>query len=84
MLDSPVYRDASSGARMVQERERQFTQQYGFPSNALPSQGYLTYQLLSDLETSLGLTGSLKRAGAGRWVPATHVAMVAEWLFTLG
>lgn len=41
-------------------------------------------KVLPDLENSLGLTGSLKRAGAGRWVPATHVAIVAEWLFTLG
>ena len=69
VLDSPVYRDASSGARMVQERERQFTQQYGFPSNALPSQGYLTYQLLSDLETSLDLKWQFYTPFYGiRWV----------------
>jgi hypothetical protein len=34
---------------MVQERESQFVKQYGFPSNALPSENFLTYQRLADL-----------------------------------
>lgn len=49
VLDSPVYREAGSGEKMVQEREIQFTKRYGFPSNALPSQNYLTYALLREL-----------------------------------
>lgn len=49
ILDSPLYRSAGSGAQMVREREAAFTQAYGFPSNALPSENYLTRQRLNDL-----------------------------------
>jgi SAM-dependent methyltransferase len=55
VLDSPVYRSSSSGAQMVREREAAFTQAYGFPSNALPSENYLTYQRLHDLAEALPL-----------------------------
>jgi len=55
IMDSPVYRDASSGQKMVQERERQFEQAYGFPSNALPSENYLSYERLRELAETLGL-----------------------------
>ena len=30
-----------------------------------------------------GLSGSVKRAGAGRWVPEGHVERVARWLRSL-
>ena len=53
VLDSPVYRTSSSGAQMVREREAAFTQAYGFPSNALPSENYLTYQRLHELAEAL-------------------------------
>ncbi len=36
--------------------------------------------VLPAMERRLGITGSVKRAGAGRWVPAAHVASVTEWL----
>jgi len=49
VLDSPVYQDVTSGMEMVRERERRFVKQYGFPSNALPSENYLTYQKLAEL-----------------------------------
>jgi hypothetical protein len=39
--------------------------------------------VLPDMERRLGLTGSVMRAGAGRWVPATHVPGVEKWLRTL-
>jgi len=55
VLDSPVYQDKGSGAKMVQERESQFTRKYGFPSNALPSENYLTYQRLAELSAALQL-----------------------------
>lgn len=55
ILDSPVYRSASSGAEMVREREAAFTQKVGFPSNALPSENYLTDQRVSDLSETLRL-----------------------------
>jgi SAM-dependent methyltransferase len=55
VMDSPVYRDPASGEEMVRERERAFMRRFGFPSNALPSQNFLTYSGLQDLETSLDI-----------------------------
>jgi hypothetical protein len=40
-------------------------------------------EVLPDLQDRLGFTGSIKRAGAGRWVPTTHVASVESWLRSL-
>jgi SAM-dependent methyltransferase len=59
LLDSPIYHDASSGQQMVREREAQFQQRYGFPSNSLPSENFLTYARLENLAAGLKLT--LKR-----------------------
>ena len=49
VLDTPVYRQANSGAQMVQERQLQFERQYGFPSNAIPSENYLTFDRVREL-----------------------------------
>ena len=55
ILDSPVYRTAASGEAMVREREALFQRRYGFPSNAIPSENFLTYQRLDVLAETLGL-----------------------------
>ncbi len=55
ILDSPFYHDPRSGEQMVQEREAQFLKQYGFRSNALPSQNYLTYAGLKELGAKLNI-----------------------------
>jgi HemK-related putative methylase len=55
IVDSPVYHDASSGAQMVRERETQFQKKYGFASNSIPSENYLTYDRLEELARKLGL-----------------------------
>ena len=55
ILDSPIYHDPSSGQQMVQEREKQFEQEYGFASNAIPSENYVTFERLDQLEAALGL-----------------------------
>ena len=55
VLDSPVYRDSGSGSSMVREREEQFTKRYGFPSNHLQSENYLTYSRLKELARNLNL-----------------------------
>ncbi len=55
ILDSPWYADAQSGEQMAREREMHFTLRYGFPSNALPSQNYLTEKRLADLAQHFGL-----------------------------
>ena len=39
--------------------------------------------VLLEMQRRLGITGSVKRAGAGRWIPDTHVADVADWLGSL-
>jgi hypothetical protein len=59
ILDSPVYHDPKSGQEMVREREAQFTKQYGFASDNLQSENYLTYARLDDLARELGLTWKL-------------------------
>lgn len=53
ILDSPLYRHASSGQAMVGEREATFTRRFGFPSNALASEHYLTPARLHDLAVAL-------------------------------
>ena len=69
VLDSPFYRDASSGMQMVGERQRQYVEQYGFPSNALPSENYLTYQRLAELCAALHLHSQVLTPFYGlRWV----------------
>ncbi len=55
ILDSPIYSQADSGAQMVRERQAQFQQKYGFPSDALPSENYLTYRRLEELAEELGI-----------------------------
>jgi SAM-dependent methyltransferase len=58
VLDSPLYRDPRSGAQMVSERERRFAERYGFPSNALGSEHYLTWARLDVLADQLQLDWS--------------------------
>jgi SAM-dependent methyltransferase len=55
ILDTPLYRQAYSGEQMVREREALFQRQYGFPSNAIPSENFLTNERLESLAESLGL-----------------------------
>jgi SAM-dependent methyltransferase len=55
ILDSPVYRRASSGEQMVREREAQFREKFGFASDNLESENFLTYEQLKGLEPELNL-----------------------------
>jgi len=69
ILDTPLYHNPDSGARMVKEREIHFQQQYGFPSNALPSQNFLTLRRLQALSAEIGLHWRLYTPDYGlRWV----------------
>lgn len=68
ILDSPIYRDAASGAAMVQEREANYRRRYGFASNAIPSENYLTYQRLTELGAAAGVSWRLFNVYYGiRW-----------------
>jgi SAM-dependent methyltransferase len=55
ILDSPIYHHPSSGVQMVKEREAAFMQNYGFRSNAIPSENFITFQRLVNLSDELGL-----------------------------
>jgi SAM-dependent methyltransferase len=55
ILDSPLYTQADSGRQMVRERQQHFTQAYGFPSDALDSENFLTYQRLDELSSQVGI-----------------------------
>ena len=68
VLDSPIYRSPQSGMRMVEERETHFAKEYGFPSNALRSENYLTFQKLDELARRLSLRWKLIRPYYGlKW-----------------
>jgi SAM-dependent methyltransferase len=69
IMDSPVYRSAESGEQMVQEREVQFQEKYGFPSDTLQSENYLTYTRLKDFAQELNLKWKLITPFYGlRWI----------------
>lgn len=55
IMDSPVYRHASSGERMVLEREQALDGAHGFRSNSLPAEHFLTTGRLEELARDLGL-----------------------------
>jgi SAM-dependent methyltransferase/uncharacterized protein YbaR (Trm112 family) len=55
IMDTPVYKDPTSGDAMVREREADFTARYGTPSNALASQNFVTYDQMVRLGQALGI-----------------------------
>ncbi len=55
ILDTPVYHNALSGEMMVKERQAQFLNKYGFPSDAIASENFLTYQRLQQLSANLDI-----------------------------
>jgi Methyltransferase domain len=77
IVDSPVYLDANSGHSMVLEREKQFTRQYGFASDSLQSENYLTYQRMDKLAAELGITWYHIRPFYGiRWISRPWLARI--------
>ena len=92
VLDTPVYHSYESGQQMVEERQAQFMSLYGFPSNALPSENFLTYARIDQLSQLLrvqwcsfrpnyGLSWSLRPWIAkltGRREPAVFFVLVWE------
>lgn len=79
ILDSPVYRRAASGEQMVREREAQFTEKYGFASDNLRSENYLTYSRLKELAGELDLTWKFVTPFYGlRWMFRPLVATITR------
>jgi SAM-dependent methyltransferase len=56
ILDTPMYTDPTSGAQMVQERQSRFMATYGFASDALPCEHFLTPARLDELGEQLNLS----------------------------
>lgn len=79
IIDSPVYHRADSGAKMVHEREEQFEAEYGFASNNLQSENYLTYTRLKELAQELNLTWKFVTPFYGlRWMLRPVIAKAAH------
>lgn len=55
IMDSPVYRHAGSGEQMVRERETAFERRYGFRSDSVPAEHFLTADRLAGLAHDLAL-----------------------------
>src|SRR5581483_9930499 len=68
IMDSPVYRQASSGAQMVRERAGAFERSYGFRSDSVPAEHFLTMGRLAELAHDLAL----------QWRTCTPVSSVSR------
>ena len=55
ILDTPIYHDADSGKQMVEEREATFAKEFGFRSNAVRNENFLTFDRLKELAEQLNL-----------------------------
>lgn len=55
IVDTPIYRDESSGRSMLEEQQRYFEQLIGSRSDSIRSSGFLTWRLLHTLAEVLGL-----------------------------
>jgi len=55
ILDSPIYKNDESGKQMVKERELFFEKQFGFRSNSLASEHFLTFDKLAQLGAKLDI-----------------------------
>ena len=79
ILDSPVYGDGSSGAQMVREREAAFAHTYGFASNALAHENYLTDDRLGELAAALQLRWQIIAPFYGwRWAARPWIARLLK------
>lgn len=79
IMDSPVYRHSTSGDQMVEERKRDFLARYGFASDSLESENYLTYTRLNELASELGLTWKFITPFYGlRWAIRPWLALLSR------
>lgn len=61
ILDSPVYSSDASGQQMLIERQTGFKRAYGFSSDAVPTEGYLTPNRLTELARATGMQWRIVR-----------------------
>ncbi|HSY24876.1 MAG TPA: class I SAM-dependent methyltransferase [Polyangiaceae bacterium] len=75
IMDTPIYRDGTSGQRMVQERENAFERRYGFRGTW--TEGFLTDDRLAALAVELGLHWEIFEPWYGvRWWIKPWIARV--------
>ena len=75
IADSPWYAKDESGRQMLRERRTSFQQHFGFPSDGLSSQEYLTDARLNELEKLFGLRWQIHHLNYGlRWAMRPVVA----------
>ena len=68
ILDTPLYRRSFSGAWMVAARERDFMRRFGFASNSIKSEHFLTPARLRKLSAETGLSWTIHHPWHGlRW-----------------
>ena len=77
IMDSPVYRRRDAGEKMVAEREEQFKRKYGFASDNLESENYLTYARIKELAQQLNITWKFITPFYGiRWMVRPLVSLL--------
>jgi SAM-dependent methyltransferase len=59
IVDTPVYSTAESGRRMIDERYARFRETYGFSSDTLAAEQFMTQPRLSDLGRTFGVRWEL-------------------------
>jgi len=91
IIDTPVYHHPASGEQMVRERQEQFQAQYGFPSDALASENFLTYDRLDKLGDRLAIDWKFIHPHYGlRWALKPWLALLrrsrepAQFVITVG
>ncbi len=73
IMDTPLYKRAESGQKMVAEREALFTTTHGFASNSLNSENFLTDARLDTLANTFEL----------EWEQYSHVSEIRQGLRNL-
>lgn len=65
VMDSPFYRRQHSGERMVEEKREEFQRRFGFASDSVASEEFLTREKLSAITRRLGLKLQIKKPWYG-------------------
>ncbi len=73
IMDTPVYKHKESGLKMVADREAQFQSAYGFASNSLANENFLTDARLESLAATFGF----------EWEQYSYVSEVRQGLRNL-
>jgi ubiquinone/menaquinone biosynthesis C-methylase UbiE len=65
VMDSPFYRQQHSGEQMVKEKQSDFQRRFGFASDSIASEEFLTRDKLSEISRQLGLKFEIKKPWYG-------------------